>query len=69
MTARVLGHGLLNQCIQGFGWLEHRTGAEAGLRAAELLKEAGELFTVATVLGYVALELVYLGRLKKLRPK
>ena len=61
----VLGDALRNKCFHHFGWHEHADAAEAGLRSAALLREAGDLFNVAAVLAWVALDLIQLGRIKE----
>lgn len=59
----LLGHGLMCKAMAGDAFIEYRETVDAGLRAAELLRRAGDLWSVTSVLGWVINALRYLGRL------
>jgi tetratricopeptide (TPR) repeat protein len=58
----VLAHGLLNKCILHWIYMEHQESGEAGLAAAELLQKAGDPFSAASILAFIIMSLVHLGR-------
>src|SRR5207237_3893267 len=58
----VRGHCLHFLCISRFCWMHQAECAEAGLESAELLRAAGDLWGVASVLGWTAIGLVEVGR-------
>lgn len=57
-------HGFLGfaDCVRHFCYLEHREAVAAGLRAAELLRRANELWELAGLYPFVHWSLVLLGR-------
>ena len=59
----LMGDGLVNQCLHRWAFMEHAIAADSGLRAAELLRSAGDLFGVAGVYGFTVIALTQLGRL------
>ena len=61
------GHALLNKCIHRWAWLEHEEAIAAGHEAAALLDRSGDVFQVPTVLAFVALALIHVGRLDEAR--
>jgi tetratricopeptide (TPR) repeat protein len=61
------GHALLNKCIHRWAWLELEEAIAAGHEAAALLEGSGDVFQVATVLAFVALALIHVGRLDEAR--
>ncbi len=58
----VRGYCLLGRSLNRWGWMHQAESAEAGLESAELLRAAGDLWEVASVLGFTAIALVDVGR-------
>lgn len=63
----LLGHGLMCKAMARVAFMEFRDAAEAGLRAAELLRAAGDLWSVTSALAFLLDGLPYLGRLDEAR--
>lgn len=63
----LLGHALAAETMQRTAFMEHREAAEAGTRAAEILRRHGDLWNLASVLGFLQVALVGLGRLDDAR--
>lgn len=59
----LLGHGLAAKAMQRTAYMQHREAAEAGARAAEILRRHGEHWHLASLLGFLHVALVGLGRL------
>ena len=58
----VRGHCLMVLCLNRSGWMHQGECAEAGLESAELLRPAGDLWSMASGLGFGAIGLVDMGR-------
>ena len=58
----VRGYCLLYLCLNRFGWMQQGECAAAGLEAAELLRSAGDLWGVTSVLGFATIGVVDMGR-------
>jgi len=58
----VRGQCLLFLCLQRFAWMCQPESAETGLESAELLRAAGDLWGVASVLGFAVIAVVDIGR-------
>ncbi|MGH7361934.1 MAG: tetratricopeptide repeat protein, partial [Candidatus Methylomirabilales bacterium] len=61
----LLGHGLAAKAVAHWVFTERRESAEAGGRAVELLREAGDLWRLVAASGFLVLSLVYLGRFEE----
>jgi len=59
----VLGEVLMFKAMAHVAFLELKEAADAGLRAATLLRAVGDLWSVSSVLGFILDALRYLGRL------
>ena len=58
----VRGHCLQSLCLQRWAFMRQAECAEAGLQAAELLRAAGDLWGVASVLGFATIGVAEMGR-------
>jgi tetratricopeptide (TPR) repeat protein len=58
----VRGHCLLFLCLNRFGFMHQAESAEAGLESAELLRAAGDLWGVTSVLGFGTIAVIDMGR-------
>jgi class 3 adenylate cyclase/tetratricopeptide (TPR) repeat protein len=58
----VMGQVLRSKVILHHGYLQWQEEVDAGVRGAELLSSAGNLYDMADVLSFVAVALFYLGR-------
>ena len=58
----VRGHCLVFLCLNRFAWMHQAECAEAGLEAADLLRAAGDLWSMASGLGFGTIGLVDVGR-------
>ena len=58
----VRGQCLMFLCLNRFGWMHQGECAEAGLESAELLSAAGDLWSMASGLGFGTIGLVDVGR-------
>jgi class 3 adenylate cyclase/tetratricopeptide (TPR) repeat protein len=63
----VRGYCLLGRSLNRWGWMHQAESAEAGLESAELLRAAGDLWEVASVLGFTGIALVDQGRFAEAR--
>ena len=63
----LVGYGLMCQAMVRVAFVEFSAAIEVGLRAAALLRSAGDLWSVASVLGFVLDALRYQGRLDEAR--
>ncbi len=61
------GHGLAAKAMQRTAYMQHREAAEAGEKAAEILRRHGELWHLTNLLGFLHVALVGLGRLNEAR--
>jgi class 3 adenylate cyclase/tetratricopeptide (TPR) repeat protein len=57
----LLGHILGHKALAHWAYLEHREAVEAGVRAAELLRAAGDLWGLSVVLGFLLVSLTSQG--------
>ena len=65
--ATVRGYCLMGRSLHRWGWMHQAESAEAGLESAELLRAAGDLWNVASVLGFAGIALVDVGRFAEAR--
>ena len=63
----VRGYCLLYLCLNRFGWMHQGECAAAGLESAELLRAAGDLWGVTSVLGFATIAVVDMGRFDEAR--
>lgn len=61
------GQCLLGFSLNRFGWMHQQECAEAGLESADLLRAGGDLWGVASVLGFAHIALVDVGRFEEAR--
>lgn len=61
------GLALLHRAMTAVAYVEQEDGVGCGLRAAELLRAVGDLWSATSVLGFVLDSFRYLGRLEELR--
>jgi class 3 adenylate cyclase/tetratricopeptide (TPR) repeat protein len=61
----LLGHILAHKSLAHWTYVEHREAVEAGVRAADLLRAAGDLWGLSVVLGFLVLSLTYQGRFEE----
>jgi len=59
---RLLGRVLGSKTVHHYAYMQHRETVDAGLRAAELMRSAGDLWPLADALWPAQFALVYLGR-------
>lgn len=60
---RLLGHALLNKALHRFAFALHRDVLDAGREGTALLRESGDLWEMAGVLGFMEAAAVELGRM------
>src|SRR5690242_1683369 len=61
---RLVGYGLVSRALHAFAFALHEAVLEAGQAGADLLRAEGDLWEVATVLGFMELAALELGRTK-----
>ena len=58
----LLGHVLAHKALAHWAYVEHREAVDAGVRAADVLRAAGDLWGLSVVLGFLLVSLTSLGR-------
>jgi tetratricopeptide (TPR) repeat protein len=61
---RLVGYGLVNRALHRFAFSLHREVLEAGQEGTRLLRAEGDLWVVATLLAFMELAAVELGRMR-----
>jgi tetratricopeptide (TPR) repeat protein len=61
---RLVGYGLVSRALHDFPFALHNAVLEAGQAGADLLRAEGDLWEVATVLGFMEISALELGRTK-----